>query len=133
MSLFRSRAVTLASGAGSWWKLECDALDTGDWATLAGLLVPRLPRTFAHVLGVPRGGLAFAAALAPFADPVSRWVLVVDDVWTTGGSMTRFVAEYVPSADRPAMMAVAFARGPVPSHVTALWQLAPRDPGPLRT
>lgn len=39
------------------------------------------------VVGIPRGGLRFAAALRPYAVLHSDTVLIVDDVLTTGASM----------------------------------------------
>jgi orotate phosphoribosyltransferase len=103
MNLFQSGHFTLANGDTSTWKIECDALSTDDWNTLAMMLMEVLP-PFGAVEGVPSGGLPFAAALAPHVDPTSGQLLIVDDVWTTGGSWERH------RANREAIGAVVFAR-----------------------
>lgn len=133
-ALFQRGNFTLASGAQSLWKVECDALTGEDWATIALMLRDRLP-DFDHVLGVPRGGIPLAKALDRHTIEGAERLLVVDDVWTTGGSMDRYLATladmgaWLPGVDSIAK-AVAFARGPVPDDVVALWQLnlrCPRD------
>lgn len=118
-ALFQRGSFTLASGAASDFKIECDALTDEDWRTLAYLLAQRLP-VFGRVEGVPRGGLRLAEAMRPFQIPTSGNICVVDDVWTTGGSWHRF-AEQI---DAPTFGAVVFARGPLPDNVTALFQMA---------
>lgn len=126
-SLFQVGDFTLASGQPSRWKIECDALTTDDWDALAVMLVERLPRPFSSVWGVPRGGVPLANALRPYADPsVQGHVLFVDDVWTTGGSMQRFIGSVMEHGDYT--RAVIFARNPVPSDVTAVFQMCPIGP-----
>jgi orotate phosphoribosyltransferase len=127
MNLFQVGDFTLASEQKSTWKIECDALTEDDWDALAVMLVERLPRSFSGVTGVPRGGEPFARALKRFAikdidrGPENTCLLVVDDVWTTGKSMRRFMDSldifYTP------MRAVVFARNPVPPDVIALFQM----------
>ena len=39
------------------------------------------------MVGIPRGGLKFAAAMERHIDPKAGLVLFTDDVWTTGLSM----------------------------------------------
>lgn len=125
--LFQRGEFTLASGAKSSWKIECDALTDEDWQTLALMLVEVLP-PFGWVEGVPRGGLPLAAALRPHV--TSGPCLIADDVWTTGGSMNRY-ADGCAEAVMGWMGAVVFARGPLPTHplawpVTALFTMAER-------
>jgi orotate phosphoribosyltransferase len=112
--LFQAGDFRLASGVRSPWKIDCDALVPADWTTLALMLRDRLP-PFGAVEGVPAGGLRLAEALAPYA--TTGPLLVVDDVWTTGGSWERW------RAGREAVGAVVFARGPVPPHITALFYM----------
>jgi hypothetical protein len=97
---------------------------------------------FGEVLGVPRGGLPFAEALAShsracscsYIHPPHDWclgsplpLLIAEDVVTTGGSMERF------RAGRDAIGVCVFARGKVPAWVTPLFVLTglgrPEGPG----
>lgn len=119
MTLFQRGDFQLASGASSNFKIECDTLTDEDWATLAMLLAERVP-PFRAVYGVPRGGIALSRHLDAYRQRDAKWTLVVDDVWTTGGSFNRFIADH---AEGLIIGAVVFARGPVPGHVTALFQM----------
>ncbi len=111
--LFQQGDFLLAGGSRSSWKVECDALTSEDWATLAAMAVER-GLAFGGVKGVPRGGIPFADALRPYA--TTGPVLIADDVLTTGGSILRNMAEHPDSIGL-----VAFARGPLPVGVQALW------------
>ncbi len=112
-AVFQRGDFLLAGGSRSSWKIECDALTSEDWATLAMMAVEQ-GLTFSGALGVPRGGLLFAEALRPYVSDGP--VLIVDDVLTTGGSILRLMAEHPGSIGL-----VAFARGPLPGGVQALW------------
>jgi orotate phosphoribosyltransferase len=115
MNLFRSGEFTLASGAKSGRKIDCDALTDADWETLAAWAAEVLP-PFGVVEGVPTGGLKFASALADHAtlDAATGPLLIADDVLTTGGSMER------QRAGRLAIGVVLFARGRLPDWVYGL-------------
>ena len=118
----------LASGAHSHWKIDCDALSADDLDALAVLAASRLPYQFTRVEGVPRGGLAFAEALRRHVTMSSSpLVLLVDDVWTTGGSMRQFRAllglDKLPLGVRVRGL-VIFARVIPPPWVTALFTAA---------
>lgn len=112
--LLLSGEFELASGLLSDFKLNCDALSDGDIATCARLLSNRLPN-FGRVIGVPTGGDRLAVAMMPYA--TTGPLLIVDDVWTTGGSMERF------RAGREAIGAVIFFRPEVgkADPVAASW------------
>lgn len=136
--LFVTGDFTLASGAKSSWKIECDALTVLDWDGLAQMALTVL-RPFGNVVGVPRGGIPFANALRPFA--TSGHLLIVDDVWTTGGSMRRHretIMRYCHDVGSPttsveeAIGLVAFARNRPEPWVTALFQM-PQQPTPKTT
>jgi orotate phosphoribosyltransferase len=122
MNLFKLGDFTLHSGSKAAWKIDCDALTNGDWAALALMLAERLP-PFGQVVGVPRGGLALAAALKRYSK--GGLPLVVDDVLTSGASME----EVRRAIKAPFVLgAVVFARGPCPPWVYPLFQmLPPRD------
>lgn len=131
MNLFQFGDFTLASGASSRWKIKCDALTNNDWDALAAMLVEHLPRKFGQVIGVPRGGIPFEKALEPYANPNVRRVLVVDDVWTTGGSMKAFIEKHQELQAMYGMgyldRAVVFARNMPPPSVVPLFQMPPKQ------
>lgn len=123
-SLFQTGDFTLASGQKSAWKIECDALTADDWAALAVMLVERLPE-FCGVHGVPRGGIPLMKALVPHQRIGAALPLVVDDVWTTGGSMETFIRNKRDAGQLgdEVLRAVVFARNPTPAAVVALFQM----------
>lgn len=86
-TLFQLGNFRLASGQETNWKIECDTLTDGDWQTLATIIAQRYE--FGGVSGVPRGGLKLAEWLRPYITQGNRNYLIVDDVYTTGGSMNR--------------------------------------------
>lgn len=85
-SLFEKKTFTSHSGLPLTWKMECDALTEEDWSCLAFLISEQFK--FYKVIGIPRGGLALARHLEKYTDPQADYLLLVDDVLTTGGSMT---------------------------------------------
>lgn len=115
VDLFQSGNFHLHSGTSSNFKIDCDALTDADIQTVAMLLKERLP-DFGNVEGVPRGGLRLAGAMRRYV--TSGPVLIVDDVWTTGGSIWKV------RGDREDVIgAVIFARGDTQSWVTALFRM----------
>ena len=87
MSLFNYGNFILHSGEHSNFKIDCDALTDTDWEDLAKLVDAKY--RFCAVLGVPTGGAKFAKALQQYCVDDAAYVLVVDDVLTTGGSMNQ--------------------------------------------
>lgn len=120
-SLFTWGEFTAASGRTLGWKIDCDFLTLDDWRTLARVVAPRIP-AMREVISIPTGGDQFArclieaGVLAAEGDREGRPRLIVDDVWTTGSSVAKV---YEPGD----FVVVAFARGPSPIYVTAVWQL----------
>lgn len=121
MTWLQVEPITLAGGRESRFKVECDHLSDEEVQAACDLLALLLP-PFGYLYGVPTGGERVAAALEKYRDPAEPVILVVDDVWTTGGSMRAYMdAEGIPTHRG----AVLFARGPVPSWVTPLWIIHP--------
>ena len=93
--LFQQQDFIGHSGKPLTWKIECDAIQDVEWATLAHMIQELERRPFGEVVGIPRGGLKLSGPLEKYAtgrdeDPL----LIVDDVMTTGGSFTEFAEQY---------------------------------------
>ena len=124
MGLFQRGEFTLASGAKSQRKIECDALTQEDWDALAAMAVEFLP-PFSVTVGVPRGGIPFAQALQPYQTLEASTILVCEDVVTTGGSIAQYrkqLEEVYPNPFKYLGVCV-FARGKCPDWVTPLFQM----------
>jgi hypothetical protein len=115
-NLFVKESFVSHAGMELTWKIECDALTDEDLETLAGLVGGRFH--FGKVVGVPRGGLAFAEKLQKYTSKNSSVVLIVDDVFTTGMSM-----EEVRTQHPNAVGVVIFSRGCCPDWVSPIFQL----------
>jgi orotate phosphoribosyltransferase len=87
--LFQHGTFKLASGRIAPWKIECDALTDHDWQTLALMISEKA--LFGEAVSVPTGGNKLALALTKYANPNSTHRLVVDDVYTTGGSIRKIM------------------------------------------
>src|SRR5690606_31502760 len=85
---------TAASGMTLPYKIECDRLRKSDLECIASIMHPYL-NPYGKVVGVPRGGLALAEIFDRYKTRGSKNLLVVDDVWTTGGSMRKVVDQYM--------------------------------------
>ena len=117
--LFQHGDFKLSSGNKSTWKIDCNVLSNDDWITLARLIRDRVE--FQAVFGVPTGGHKLAAELYHYSQPTKDAlpVLIVDDVLTTGASITRLRDQF----KYPTVGYVVFARGKCPEDVHALFQL----------
>lgn len=117
MALFNLRPTTLSSGRPSSWIIDCTALTKDDWAWAAAEIA-RWSGEFSSVEGVPQGGLCLAEALKPYTSARGP-LLIVDDVLTTGESMTAHRGK------RVAYGYVLFdrSRGARPHWIQALWTL----------
>ena len=131
MTLFELGEFKLANGGLTNWKVECDALTEGDWRGLA-LMTYEVVDPFDLVFGVPTGGYPYERAMRRYArtdresdDQLD--VLIVDDVFTTGGTITSF-REHLESQYKNISVqgAVAFARSAPPEWIVPLWGLYPR-------
>lgn len=123
--LFKSGEFTSHSGLKLDWKVECDVLDKEDWEVLARVIAMHV-QPFCIVLGIPRGGLPLANALYQYRVRHNcTSILIVDDVLTTGKSMEKARNDILATTNLVGcviMGAVAFARGPCPMWVYAVWQ-----------
>lgn len=125
MILFQRGDFTLHSGAKSLWKIECDSLTEEDWHTLA-IMVRQIVGPFGHCIGVPRGGLKLQNYLSPMA--TEGPCLIVDDVLTSGGSMTRERDRWLSGGPtipkyHEVIGAVIFARGLCPGWIEPVFQM----------
>jgi len=89
MNLLRLGDFNLSSAIHSDFKIDCDALSASDWKTIARLISEKFK--FKEVFGVPTGALKLEKALKKYATPDEDVpYLIVDDVLTTGESISNF-------------------------------------------
>lgn len=115
-----------AAGKELDWKVECEHLTRDDWVCIANIAGPLLPR-FSEVWGVPRGGLILSECFAPYMvkNVIGLPPLIVEDVWTTGKSITTFAQERLGIEEGKWNGFVAFGRDTwYPAHVKVLWRFA---------
>ena len=120
--IFKTGDFTLASGLHSTFKIDCDEFTNDDLYSLALYSVKFLP-DFKAVLGVPRGGVRFADQMRKFVSPIGC-VLVVDDVFTTGKSMIKFISENNLDADNDVQGLVIFARNQPMSWIRSIFTMS---------
>ena len=104
-----------AGGGELNWKIECNALTDDDWQCIANVAAPKLGN-FSSIHGVPTGGFPLERALRLFITPDGP-PLIVDDVWTTGKSLSYFA-----KGGQGWHSFVLFARGELPRNVTAFFK-----------
>lgn len=124
------KEFTMHSGGQGHFKIECDGLTDGEVATFAYLIADRCS-PFDYVAGIPRGGVRIANALDQYRRaevPGQKLrLLIVDDVWTTGGSMRTerdMWLKYDVWKPEQLVGAVMFARSPVDDWVCPIFQMA---------
>lgn len=120
MGLFVQQTFEMHSGGIGYFKIDCDALTDEDWKTLAFIVSKEIK--FSMAVGVPTGGLKFAAALKSYQTDDGP-VLIVDDVLTTGASMYEARKIFTDNGI-PSIGIVAFARQVCPAWVIAVFQLS---------
>ena len=108
----------LHSGHTSNFRIDCDALTEADWETIANLIVGKFDFYVVH--GIPRGGEKLAKMLHKHTNPFSAFVLIVDDVFTTGKSMEEARQKFGVGRSKGV---VVFARGKCPYWITPMFQL----------
>ncbi len=121
-SLFTKADFISHSGIRLSWRIDADALTPADREAIDSFVGTKL--RFRAVNGIPRGGLAFAEALRPYAG-VEGGLLIVDDVLTTGGSMEEARSRF--AGDQPIRGVVLFSRdSSCPDWITPIFELNPR-------
>ena len=85
LNLLKDGEFVSHSGITLPYKIDCDALGTFDYQTLARYAASQI-RPYTMVISVPRGGDNFARELTRYAVANTGNALIVDDVITTGGS-----------------------------------------------
>lgn len=123
--LIQRGSITLSSGRESGFKIECDRLSDEQIHTFAWMIKEQMD--FRRVVSVPRGGNRLARALINFTRPFSKHILVVDDVLTTGESISEVMDREEEKLSRDSSFSVIgvtmFARGELPPDVTALFSM----------
>ncbi|MDP8184472.1 phosphoribosyltransferase [Phocoenobacter skyensis] len=126
-NLFIQQRFQMHSGGFSDFKIECDALSQSDLDTLAFLISRKF--TFGGVYGIPRGGVALQKALEKYITPESKTFLLVDDVFTTGGSMfearDKILDDITQQGFSKLQGVVLFARGETPDWIQPVLHLEP--------
>ena len=124
-NLFTSGDFISHAGLPLKWKIECDAIRPEEWETLAQMIMEYETMPFREVSGIPTGGMALASALDKYKSPdADDFVLVVDDVWTTGMSMKDHIKENYPSYLKAQVKKwVVFARRPTDDGTKALFTM----------
>lgn len=117
-NLFEKKIFTMHSGDVGHWKIECDALTDNELDTLAYIISQKLE--FGTVIGIPRGGIRIARALEKYKSNQGL-CLVVDDVLTTGSSMTEVKNQH---KDKDVIGIVLFARGKCPDWIIPVFQMS---------
>jgi hypoxanthine-guanine phosphoribosyltransferase len=117
-NLFQLGQFMLHSRGTSEWKIDCEeGLVDEDLQMLAHVVSKHFK--FCHVVGVPEGGLKFADALRPYATTNAKDpILIVDDVLTTGASMSAAKREFGENV----IGVVIFSRGDSLDWVTPIFQ-----------
>lgn len=122
--MFRFGEIELSAGGTSDWKIECDDLTPEEIKGIAKIIFDNAG-PFRFAIGVPRGGLPFAHelnvlnAFRRISD--SYPILLVDDVWNTGGSLLRMRAKM--PLNQPCLKWAAFARGELHSGAHAVFEV----------
>ena len=124
-NLFTSGDFISHAGLPLKWKIECDAIRPEEWETLAQMIMEYETMPFREVSGIPTGGMALASALDKYKSPnADDFVLVGDDVWTTGMSMKDHIKENYPSYLKAQVKKwVVFARRPPDDGTKALFTM----------
>ena len=96
--LFQLGNFTSHAGLPLKWKLECDSINDYELKFIEKMIMDYQQQPFCEAVGIPRGGLKLADALNEYATGDSKhFILICDDVFTTGTSMKEFIEEKYPN------------------------------------
>ena len=117
MPVFERKEFMLRTGVYARYTIDCDAFDEEEMETLAWLISEK--GTFREVHAASRGARRLAATLEKYRseDGVR---LIVDDVLTTGQSMTEAREQ---TGWHDAVGVVIFSRGPCPDWVMPIFAM----------
>ena len=123
IKLFQTTDFKSHSGLDLSWKIECDALQDGEWFTLSKMIMELSP-PFSKAVGIPRGGVKLGDLLnihgtGKRTDPIC----IVYDVITTGESMNDFKRTKHWREPTEYIGWVVFARTTPPDWVNVLFQM----------
>ena len=126
IDLFQKVDFESHAGLDLSWKIEMDALSENEWKCITHMIM-ELSQPFRAAIGIPRGGVKLGQYLNEHStqkeeDPY----LIVDDVMTTGGSMTEYKKEHF--KDKFSIGWVVFARSHVPIWCDALFRMPYKEP-----
>lgn len=131
--VFQLGAFTFSSGIRSPFKFECDDLSDDEMHAIARVGSHQVC-DFGRLVPVPKGKSAspidnakrLAGAMQRYARPDCGVTLIVDDVWTTGGSMEACCADVMhQSAGASTVGFVIYAYQQPASWVTSFLTLSP--------
>ncbi len=120
--IFQLFDFALSNGGSSIFKIECDNLTNEDIECFARMVAHV---SFKSVESIPKGGIPFAKALEKYIDPESEVHLVVDDVLTSGKSMTDAMQAAFDRGEEVVRGVVIFSRGPKINNCVPIFQMHP--------
>jgi orotate phosphoribosyltransferase len=124
VNLFKDGEFVSHSGITLPYKIDCDALGTFDYYTLAKYAASII-RPYTAVLSIPRGGDKFARELARYAIAGTGVAILADDVITTGHSFESAKAEFVkdhPNYHVMGLCVYARMKATIPFWVQAMYK-----------
>jgi hypoxanthine phosphoribosyltransferase len=120
-TLLVQKTFIMHSGETGNFKIECDALTDEDIDTISWIIMQKYEKEgIKNVYGIPRGGIKLSNSLEKYWNPKGSIRLIVDDVFTTGRSMSE--AREKLGWDN-AKGVVIFARKKTPEWITPVFSM----------
>lgn len=123
MNLFQNQEITSAAGLKLPFKIDCDALTDEDIMALAVMAKKIISPS--RCIGVPTGGIRFAAAIEATGLWEHGYPVIIDDVWTTGTSVLKVASAngLIDEIGHKVLCCVIFARGDYPHWVKPIFDI----------